>query len=105
MFSDNISGRFVDVVPYDRLEMLWRFKSWPSDHFSHVSIQFFEESDRTKLVIDQKAVPSQFYENTMVKKKTFEKFFRIRSFRFQDGWKRFYLESIKTTFGYGSRLF
>ena len=66
IFSDNITGRFLNVTPYDRLEMLWRFKSWPADHYSHVALTFHEETDRTKLVIQQTGVPSQFYDNTMV---------------------------------------
>lgn len=66
LFSDNITGRFLDIVPYDRIDMLWRFKSWPSDHYSHVSILLFDDSDQTKLTIEQTGVPSQFYDNTMV---------------------------------------
>ncbi|CAF1599842.1 unnamed protein product [Rotaria sp. Silwood1] len=86
LFSDNITGRFLDIVPYDHIDMLWRFKSWPSDHYSHVSLLFSDGTDETKIVIQQTGVPSQFYDNT------------------REGWKRFYLESIKSTFGYGSRL-
>ncbi|CAF1144625.1 unnamed protein product [Adineta steineri] len=87
IFSDNITGRFVDIVPYERVDMLWRFKSWPSDHYSRVALLFQDDTDQTKLVIEQTGVPVQFYENT------------------KDGWKRFYINSIKTTFGYGSSLF
>lgn len=67
IFSDNITGRFLQVTPYERLEMLWRFKSWPADHYSHVALTFHEETDRTKLVIQQTGVPSQYYDNTMVR--------------------------------------
>jgi hypothetical protein len=67
IFSDNITGRFLKVTPYERLEMLWRFKSWPADHYSHVALTFHEETDRTKLVIQQTGVPSQYYDNTMVR--------------------------------------
>ncbi|CAF3421656.1 unnamed protein product [Rotaria socialis] len=86
LFSDNITGRFLDIVPYDRIDILWRFKSWPSDHYSHVSLSFHDDTDQTKIFIQQTGVPSQFYDNTM------------------QGWKHFYFESIKSTFGYGSRL-
>jgi len=87
LLSDNVTGRFLDVVPYDRIDMLWRFKSWPTDHYSRVSLSFHDDTDQTKLIIQQMGVPAPFYDNT------------------KDGWKRFYLESIKSTFGYGSRLF
>ncbi|CAF2406983.1 unnamed protein product [Rotaria sp. Silwood2] len=86
LFGDNITGNFLEIVPYDRIEMLWRFKSWPKEHYSHVSLQFQDETDQTKLIVQQNGVPVQFYENTM------------------EGWKRFYFESIKSTFGYGARL-
>lgn len=66
LFSDNITGRFLDIVPYDRIEMLWRFKSWPSDHYSHVVLTFNDDTDQTKITIEQKGVPSHFYDNTMV---------------------------------------
>ena len=66
LLSDNVTGRFLDVVPYERVDMLWRFKSWPSDHYSHVSLIFQEETDQTKLTIQQTGVPAQFYDNTKV---------------------------------------
>jgi len=66
LLSDNVTGRFLDLQPYDRIEMLWRFKSWPSEHYSHVVLSFSEESDQTKLVIQQTRVPAQFYDNTRV---------------------------------------
>lgn len=66
LISDNVTGRFLDVVPYERVDMLWRFKSWPSDHYSHVSLIFQEETDQTKLTIQQTGVPAQFYDNTKV---------------------------------------
>jgi len=86
LFSDNITGHFLEIVPYERIEMLWRFKSWPSDHFSHVVLTFEDDKDQTKLIVKQDGVPAQFNDNTL------------------DGWRRFYFESIKSTFGYGARL-
>lgn len=66
LLSDNVTGRFLDIVPYDRMDMLWRFKSWPSDHYSSVSLLFYDDTDQTKLVIQQTGVPAQFYDNTKV---------------------------------------
>jgi activator of HSP90 ATPase len=66
LISDNVTGRFLDIVPYDRIDMLWRFKSWPSDHYSRVSLLFHDDSDQTKLIIQQTGVPAQFYDNTKV---------------------------------------
>ena len=66
LLSDNITGRFLKIEPYDRIDMLWRFKSWPSDHYSHVSLLFQEKAGQTKLIVQQTGVPVHFYENTRV---------------------------------------
>lgn len=66
LFGDNITGNFLEIVPYDRIDMLWRFKSWPKEHFSHVSLQFQDDTDQTKLIVRQEGVPAQFYDNTLV---------------------------------------
>ena len=67
LFGDNITGHFLEIVPYDRIEMMWRFKSWPKEHYSHVTMSFEEESEQTKLTIQQSGVPNQFFDNTMVR--------------------------------------
>ena len=67
LFGDNITGHFLDIIPYDRIDMLWRFKSWPKEHYSHVSLQFQDDTDQTKLIVQQTGVPAQFYDNTMVR--------------------------------------
>ncbi|CAF0955876.1 unnamed protein product [Adineta steineri] len=87
LFGDNITGNFLEIIPYDRIDMLWRFKSWPKEHFSHVSLIFQDDVEQTKLIVKQTGVPTQFYDNTM------------------EGWRRFYFESMKSAFGYGARLF
>ncbi|CAF1489411.1 unnamed protein product, partial [Didymodactylos carnosus] len=86
LFGGNITGNFLDIIPYDTIEMLWRFKQWPDEHFSHVRLEFVDENDQTKLIVRQNGVPEQFYDNTM------------------EGWRRFYIQAIKQTFGYGARL-
>ncbi|UJR33224.1 hypothetical protein I4U23_020679 [Adineta vaga] len=87
LFGDNITGSFLEIIPCDRIDMMWRFKSWPREHYSHVSLIFQDDTEQTKLIVQQTGVPTQFYDNTM------------------EGWKRFYFESIKSIFGYGARLF
>jgi len=86
LFGNNITGHFLEIVPYDSIEMMWRFKSWPEEHYSLVKLEFIDDNDQTKLIVRQSGVPAQYYDNTW------------------DGWRRFYLESIKKTFGYGARL-
>lgn len=67
LFGDNITGNFLEILPCERIDMLWRFKSWPKDHFSHVSLQFQDDTDQTKLLVRQEGVPTQFYDNTLVR--------------------------------------
>ena len=66
--------------------MNWRYKQWPSEHYSLVTIELNEKEDCTVLTLTQTGVPQNFVENT------------------EEGWKRFYWSSIKQTFGFGSRL-
>ena len=66
LFGDNITGSFLDIIPYERIDMLWRFKSWPAEHYSHVSLIFEEDTEQTKLIVQQTGVPTQFYDNTIV---------------------------------------
>jgi activator of HSP90 ATPase len=66
--------------------MHWRYKQWPAEHYSLVTMEFSEKEDCTMLSLTQTGVPQNFLENT------------------EEGWKRFYWSSIKQTFGFGSRL-
>ena len=74
-------------VPNKKISMLWRNKRWPDEHYSIVGLDFTEKEDCTILSLIQTGVPANFVENT------------------QDGWRNFYFNSIRQTFGYGSRLF
>lgn len=56
-------------------------------HFSTVTMEFSQEEDCTKLTLTQTGIPSSDHERT------------------KDGWKRHVFEPIKSTFGYGARLF
>ena len=56
-------------------------------HFSKVTMTFTQESEGAKLTLKQEGVPESDYERTL------------------EGWQRHIFESIKTTFGYGARLF
>jgi activator of HSP90 ATPase len=67
--------------------MHWRYKQWPIEHFSNVTIEFNEKEDCTKLLLNQTGIPQNFVENT------------------EEGWRRSYFNAIKQTFGLGSRIF
>ena len=68
--------------------LVTRFNSYPTpDHYSQVTIELQQETDCAKLVLQQTEVPESDSERT------------------REGWKRYIFESIKSTFGYGARLF
>jgi activator of HSP90 ATPase len=74
-------------VPNKKIVMKWRNKRWPDEHYSIVTLEFEEQEDCTRLSLNQTGIPHNFIENT------------------EDGWKNFYLNPIKQTFGFGARLF
>ena len=87
LFDSNISGTFTELVPNKRLGMNWRNKRWPDEHYSTCTLEFTEKEDCTLLTLTQNGIPHNFVENT------------------EDGWRNFYFNAIKQSFGFGSRLF
>lgn len=67
--------------------MNWRYKQWPDEHYSVVTLEFREKEDCTELLLNQTGIPHNFLENT------------------EEGWRRFYWNAIKQTFGFGSSIF
>jgi activator of HSP90 ATPase len=86
MIDGSVSGVFVDVVPFTRIAQKWRLKSWPGGHFSDVVIEIRQSSEDTKVKVKQTGVPEREIENTKI------------------GWRRYYFEAIKRTFGFGAAL-
>ena len=66
--------------------MTWRLKSWPSDHYSQVLLEFDQGEGSTELKLTQTHVP-------IGEKTTTEA-----------NWTNYYWNSIKQTFGYGGLL-
>jgi len=87
MMNGNVHGEFTELVPNEKIVMRWRFKSWPSDHYATISLAFRDKGDETELNLEAKGVPSDEEERT------------------KEGWRRFYFEAIKQSFGYGARLY
>jgi len=86
MFGGQISGEFVELVANKKISQKWRNKSWPEGHHSLVTFELNDKGDATELSLIQKGVPTSEYEKTT------------------EGWQRYYWESIKKTFGFGSFL-
>lgn len=43
LFGGNISGVFDELVPGQKIVQKWRYKQWPTGHFSTVNIKFDEK--------------------------------------------------------------
>ncbi|XP_029903452.1 activator of 90 kDa heat shock protein ATPase homolog 1-like [Myripristis murdjan] len=83
LLDGSVSGRFAQLVPDEKIVMRWRFKSWPSEHHATVTLELQERGGETELRMECRGVPAAEEERT------------------REGWRRFYFEAIKQTFGYG----
>lgn len=86
LFGGNVHGKFEELVPNTRIAQLWRLKQWPAGHFSKVVLDIEEKDDHTELRLTQSGVPTSEASTT------------------QNNWERYYWNSIKQTFGFGSFL-
>jgi activator of HSP90 ATPase len=87
LFGGNITGKFIEIETDKKIVQKWRFKDWPSEHYSTVTIELVQEVDCTRLNLTQLGVPDSDYDRT------------------NEGWHRYYWDSIKSTFGFGVKLF
>ncbi|KAG1685231.1 Activator heat shock protein ATPase 1 [Nymphon striatum] len=85
-FGGNVSGKFIDLVENKKLVMNWRLRSWPTKHYSVVTIELEEKEDCTELKLTQTGIPDEELESTT------------------KGWSSYYWDSIKATFGFGAIL-
>jgi len=87
LLDGSIQGTYTEVTPYTKICQKWRLKSWPSGHFSDVTIKIAQTKEDTKLYLTQKGVPKKEIEAT------------------RQGWHRYYFHAIKQCFGFGASLF
>ncbi|XP_035204980.1 activator of 90 kDa heat shock protein ATPase homolog 2-like [Stegodyphus dumicola] len=86
LFNGNVHGYFVKLVPGKTIQQKWRLKTWPHAHFSDVCIDIEQKTDCTEVSVAHLGIPKTELENI------------------REGWKRFYWDSIKRTFGFGAFL-
>ena len=79
-------GKTNSKAPNKKIVMNWRNKRWIDEHYSVATLELNEKEDHTLLTLTQTGIPENFLENT------------------EDGWRNFYFNSIKQTFGFGSRI-
>ncbi|XP_061651476.1 activator of 90 kDa heat shock protein ATPase homolog 1b isoform X1 [Phyllopteryx taeniolatus] len=87
LLGGNVLGQFTELVRDQKIVMKWRYNNWPCEHYATVTLTFVDRSSETELRVDCRGVPDDDEDWT------------------KDGWRRFYFEAIKQTFGFGARLF
>ncbi|XP_061599782.1 activator of 90 kDa heat shock protein ATPase homolog 1a [Cololabis saira] len=87
MLDGKVSGEFTELVPDEKIVMKWRCNNWPCEHYATITLTLMDRSNETELKVECRGVPDSEEEQT------------------KEGWKRYYFEAIKQTFGYGARLF
>jgi activator of HSP90 ATPase len=84
LLGGTITGENIKLVPNSKIVQKWRFSSWPSGHFSTVTMDFTEEDGNTVLILTQESIPEDDVEKT------------------QEGWRRNIWGRAKVMFGFGS---
>ncbi|KAM4633210.1 activator of 90 kDa heat shock protein ATPase homolog 1-like [Polymixia lowei] len=87
LLNGNVNGEFVELIPDEKIVMRWRFKTWPSEHYATITLLLKDRGHDTELKLECSGVPAGEEERT------------------KEGWKRYYFEAIKQTFGYGAQLY
>jgi len=83
MLSGNIHGTYVTLYPYEKIVQRWRFKDWPADLYSMLTIELEQKASGTKLKLTQTGVPAADIVRT------------------EKGWKMHFFEPIRQIFGFG----
>lgn len=87
LFDGNVTGEYIDLVKNEKIVMRWRLKTWPDAHYSTVTLKLKQLIHGTELDLEQTSVPQDSMEMT------------------KQGWRNYYWQSIKVTFGYSSQIF
>lgn len=86
LFSGNIEGVYTELIKDKLIKQKWRFKNWPKDHYSNVTFKIESKDDCVQLRLDQDNIPASEFDKV------------------QQGFKQFYFEALRRTFGFGSTL-
>lgn len=46
LFGGNITGKFEELVRNEKIVQTWRYKQWPSGHYSQVTLEFVQKVSR-----------------------------------------------------------
>ncbi|KAJ3209776.1 hypothetical protein HDU82_000138 [Entophlyctis luteolus] len=84
LFGGNVTGKILEIVPNKKIVQTWRLKSWPSSHYSTVTLTLEEQRESVTLRLSQTDVPIGEKELTTT------------------NWTGYYFNGIKSAFGYGA---
>mmetsp|Transcript_36841 Transcript_36841/g.59056 ORF Transcript_36841/g.59056 Transcript_36841/m.59056 type:complete len:168 (-) Transcript_36841:161-664(-) len=90
LFGGSIHGSFQEASPPSKIVQLWRFKEWPDDHFSTVTLEISSpEYGVTVAKLNQVEVPvHDKFRNRDVPDKV------------KKGWKEFFFDRIHKVVGF-----
>jgi activator of HSP90 ATPase len=57
LFGGYITGRFLDLVPSERIVQAWRSESWHAGDFSIVKFELIDQGSGTKVVLSHRGFP------------------------------------------------
>ena len=92
-----MTGTFVELEQDKKIVMKWRLRHWPAAHFSTASMAFEQTDKGAKMTLEQSGVPESDIERT----KQVDFSLSILFVMIFKGWKEFYWNPIKFTFGFG----
>ncbi len=81
-YDGYIAGSNVKLVPGKTIVQRWRADTWPTGHYSTLSITLKKVGNKTELHFVQTGVPGEFYTDISA------------------GWKKHYWERMKLKFGW-----
>lgn len=50
LFDGNITGKFEELIPNEKIVQSWRYKQWPSGHYSQVTMNFVQKVIHEKIL-------------------------------------------------------
>jgi len=82
LFSGQITGTNKELIPNQKIVQNWRFKTWPADHHSLVTITLKPVKNGTEVSLQQSRVPSDDFDRT------------------KEGWHSHFWTRIRGVFGF-----
>lgn len=46
LYGGNVHGKFEELLPPNRIVLSWRLKTWPSGHYSNVTMDLEQQVSR-----------------------------------------------------------